>query len=620
MSIATAQEALNLQLKPQSRSLPDLPQRDLPRTLPTTDAQWRALEGAANPQTRPDPFGNATDREIFGLSPPPVYPSGVTPRPLDVVVIGCGLSGMTFSMMSRWRLNNVRLRIFEKNPTFGGTWFENRYPGCRCDVPSVLYSFRFEPFDWTEGYAQWDEIFRYFSYVFHKYRVSDHVEFSSPVVGVTWNEAQGKWTVEVEKTDEKGGKHVTEEKCDVVINAQGLLNRPKLPSIPGLESFQGHLVHSSQWDSRTCIVEGKRVGVIGNGSTGIQIAGDIAKRVARMDHFCKTPTWVAPYASNFSVTASYRDQMLDPTTHAESYRNAWVRGEKTWVWWTRPNWDRDADRYQATLLNKYLAESVSDPQLRAKMTPGHGWGCRRPIMSNNYYSAIQLPTSHYINDPIVRITPRGILVCRADGTEEERELDMIVCATGFAVNWVNRFMSVRGKGGVLLADLWKSHPVAYRTVAVHGFPNYFWVAGPNTPPTHNSVHILFEQQINYIFQCIVFLQTNPSIEALDVKESAQKEFSDVAQEWLNKYTVWNENCGGWYRYETGYIVQWPGSATHMMESLHTPNWDHYELSIRQEGDTPGPATPMSATGWHDRWRSKKNRDPTLSPTMLGAKI
>ncbi|KAJ3329256.1 hypothetical protein HDU93_001064, partial [Gonapodya sp. JEL0774] len=319
MSISTSLEAFSLQLKPADRSIPELPDREQPRTLPKTEAEWRSLTGSVSPKTHPDPFGNEKDREIFGLSPPPKYPEGVSPRPMDVFVIGGGLSGTMISMLSRWRLQNANIRIFEKNPSF-------------------------------------DEIFQYFKYIFHKYGVADHVEFSSNVVGNTWDEGKGKWIVEVER-GAGANKTVTEEECDVLINAQGLLNRPKLPAIPGISTYRGQLVHSSQWDHKTCVVDGKRVGVIGNGSTGIQVAAAIGSKVDRLDHFCKTPTWVAPYGMNFAVSLEDRDRQLDPTAHIENYRNAWIRGEKTWVWWTRPNWHSDADRYQATLLNvakKYL--------------------------------------------------------------------------------------------------------------------------------------------------------------------------------------------------------------------------------------------------------------------------
>ncbi|KXS19471.1 FAD/NAD(P)-binding domain-containing protein [Gonapodya prolifera JEL478] len=609
-SILDASQALGLELPPRARAIPRAPGvgGDVRVITPVGPP-----ERIVRPETDPDPMDNAEDRKIFHLSPPPVYRTP-NPRELDVVFVGSGISGMTFGIMSQWRLKNVNVVIYEKNASFGGTWFENRYPGCRCDVQSHIYQFRFETFDWSEAYAQWDEIFHYHSYVFAKYGLSRLVQFRHAVVGADYDEERAKWRVTVEKTDEVTGKKERfERECDVLVNGTGVLNRPKWPDTPGAELFKGELVHTAQWDESKDSVDGKVVGVIGNGSTGIQVVQSIGSRVKHMDHYVRTPTYMQAYLEGgVKLSPQRRGQFRDPAFTRQFMRDTYMNREKYWVMFTSA--EHKLNKLVVKRALEYLEKSVKDPELRAKLTPHFAYGCRRPIFSDDYYPTIQRPNVSLRREPIKRFWEKGLVLDLGDGREEMRELDMIICATGFAANWVSKFMPVRGRERRLLADDWASHPEAYRTLTVNGFPNYFMILGPNTPPTHNSLIISCEQQCNYVMQMIHALQHNPLIKSIEVKLEAQRAFAKEAQDWLKTNSVWNVDCGGWYRYKNGYTVQWPGPALHMIDSIHSVDWRHYSVEMWND-----PSSYSMHTPWTFKALDKRElRDDEL--TIQAAKL
>jgi len=583
MSVVDAAQAFALELPYRPRGNPQKPKRP--------DLDPAVILEIIRPETHSDPMDNEEDRKVFHLSPPPKY-TITDPRPMDVIFVGCGLSGMTFAIQSLWRLKDVNVNIYEKNASFGGTWFENRYPGCRCDVQSHVYQFRFEPFDWSESYAQWDEIFYYHKYVFAKYDLGRLVKFNHAVVGADWNEERAKWIVKVEKTEENGQKLDFEQECDFLVNGTGVLNRAKWPDVPHLEMYKGELVHTSQWDETKDVVDGKTVGVIGNGSTGIQVVQSIASRVKFMDHYVRTPTYMQPYLDGgISITQEKRDRFKDRNYVRDFIRKTYADREKYWVMYS--SGEHKLNKLVVSRSLQYLERSVKDPALRKKLTPNFAYGCRRPIFSDDYYPAVQRPNVAVRTEPIKRFWEDGLVLDMGNGKEEFRKLDMVVCATGFAANWVSKYMPIHGVDGRLLADVWHTHPEAYRSITTNGFPNYFMILGPNTPPTHNSLIITMEQQCNYIMQIIHTFQHNAKIKSVDVKLKAQRAFAKEAQDWLSVNSVWNTDCGGWYRYKNGYTVQWPGPALHMIDSIHTPDWRHYDVELWNDDKSPAPHTPWT---------------------------
>ncbi|KAI9003967.1 hypothetical protein DFJ74DRAFT_638943 [Hyaloraphidium curvatum] len=609
MSLFAASEGTKLQVAVKIRPPPTLrPEIEVhAKTAPIT-RKGSSTEGLryVTPETHPaDPFttpedDHKKDMETFHLSPPPQYPAGVEPRKLDVIFIGAGLSGMLFGMQSMWRLKNVNLRIFEMNAMPAGTWANNRYPGCRCDVQSFIYSLRHEPWDWTEGYGQWDEIYAYMTYLFDKYQLGRFTTLETAVVGCKWNEATGKWAV---TTEHVRTKERAEHTCDVLINGQGTLNRAKMPDIPGLNNFKGSVVHTSNWDPpKDDPRPDYRVAVIGNGSTGLQVFGALAPKVKEIYHFARTPTFIRPFLDELDLPPERRDHWRRVGSEnagrawREHARSVWRDREKFWGMvrsYRSPTCLSSQSLVKFTSrthkLNKlvvsraleYMETQIKDPELRRKLTPTFSYGCRRPIFSMDYYSVITLPHAHLVDDAIVRATADSLVTVDANGKETAHgPLDQIICATGFSVNWVNKYCPIVGRGGRTLAEVWADKPEGYRSVMVHGFPNYMMVGGPNMPLTHNSLYIVIEQVVNWINQFIVTLQTNPSIRSIDVKKSAQDAFNADSQDWLIHNSIWNEDCGGWYKLRNGYIAQWAGPGLHFMDSLYAPNWDHFDIDMR----------------------------------------
>jgi cation diffusion facilitator CzcD-associated flavoprotein CzcO len=465
-----------------------------------------------------------------------------SPNHHRIAIVGSGFSGLGAAV----RLKQAGIEDFvvlERTGDVGGTWNVNTYPGCQCDIPSHLYSFSFalNP-NWSRTYSRQPEIWEYLRGVARDHGIQPHIRFHHEVTSARWDEEDRLWRIQT------GAGELTAE---ILIAGPGPLTEPKLPEIDGIDSFQGTIFHSAQWDHEHSL-PGRRVAVIGTGASSIQFVPHIQPQVAKLHLFQRTPPWVVPH----------RDR---PTTRAERllYRvfppaQRLVRGL---VYWSR-------ELFVLTLMHprqgslaeragrKHLRDQVSDPRLRAKLTPRYRIGCKRILISNDYYPALQQPNVEVVTDSITAVTPRGIVT--ADGAE--RVLDTIILGTGFHVTDMPVAEWVRGRGGRTLSDVWRGSPQAYLGTTISGFPNMFMLVGPNTGLGHNSLVFMIESQLNYVMDCIAHLdRTGGGV--FDVRTDAQERFNEEVQRKLQG-SVWNSGgCVSWYLDEHGRnSTIWPGST------------------------------------------------------------
>ncbi|MBM4382380.1 MAG: NAD(P)/FAD-dependent oxidoreductase [Deltaproteobacteria bacterium] len=480
-------------------------------------------------------------------------------RNLRFVIIGAGMAGI---------MSGIKLReagyddwvVYEKGERVGGTWFYNSYPGLSCDVPSHIYSYAFEPNpEWSHRFSPGPEIREYFEGVARKRNVLERIRFNEEIVRMELSGS--RWHIET-----SAGRR---DEADVVIAATGVLHHPMIPEIAGLETFAGARFHSAQWD-HSVPLDGKRVGVIGTGSTAIQITGALVPRVARFSLFQRTAQWVAPQ-DNPAYTDEEKTQLRrDPNalralsiemTRAfhENFSNGVV----------------DANSEQMRLLEQtcrdHLESAVKDPVLREKLRPNYRAACKRLIISGEFYPAIQQPNAELVTEAIERIEPRGVRT--KDG--RLHELDVLVLATGFRVDRFLRPIQVVGRDGVKLDTVWAQRPNAYLSISVPGFPNLYMLNGPNGPVGNFSLITIAEMQLHYILQLVAELRAGRAREVC-ASEAAMARFSaefDAAA----KNTIWATGCRSWYLDSRGVPAVWPFTYQRFVDEMKGPKLEAYEL-------------------------------------------
>jgi cation diffusion facilitator CzcD-associated flavoprotein CzcO len=478
-------------------------------------------------------------------------------RQLRVIVIGAGMAGI-LSVIKLREAGITDVVAYEKADRLGGTWRENTYPGIACDVPSHLYSYSFalNP-DWSRSFSPGDEILAYFERVAEEHGVPDLVRFGEEVVACEWRD--GRWHVETAAG--------TTDVADVVIAATGVLHHPRYPDLPGLEDFAGACFHSARWDHSVAL-DGARVGVVGTGSTAIQITGALVDRV---EHFClfqRTAQWIMPL-ENPAYDEETRQALRDDpnrlqgvhnslSTAFEAFSHAVVEAESPAM----------AAIEQACLEN--LEGSVTDPALREKLRPDYRAGCKRLVLSGEFYEAIQHPNAELVTSAIDRIEPGGVRT--ADGVLHE--LDVLVLATGFKTDAFLRPTTVVGRNGRRLDEAWKDRPVAYLSISVPDFPNLFLLNGPNGPVGNFSLIEVAELQLGYVLQLLEHLraggrEVSATHEATDAFEKARFEAS--------RNTIWSTGCRSWYLDDRGVPAVWPWRFVRYREEMEAPDLTAYEL-------------------------------------------
>lgn len=456
-------------------------------------------------------------------------------------IVGTGFSGLLAAIKLK-ELGIHDLVLFEKSDAVGGTWRDNTYPGCACDVPSHMYSYSFETTgSWSRAYAPWNEIRAYIERCTEKYELRKHVRFRTEVVSASWDESRARWRVRT-----ADGYVVT---ARILVAATGPLSRPTVPSLPGLERFRGKTFHSAAWDHEYPL-EGKSVAVVGTGASAIQFVPHVAARAAKMVLFQRTPAWVLPRKD--PVFGPVARKLLDRAAPRFAYRE-WIyftHELRAYAFTKEPRILAWAER----IAKKNIARAVKDPELRAKLTPSYRMGCKRVLMSNEYYPALARPNVEVVTDAIREVTEDGVVT--ADGAR--RTVDAIVFGTGFAVHDYLGPIRVEGRGGRSLGDVWKRSAEAYLGTTVAGFPNLFVFAGPNTGLGHNSMIFMFESQARYMTECIRQMRAC-KLASVEVKRDVQDAFNARIQERLAS-TVWQSGgCKSWYQNEEGKnTTLWPG--------------------------------------------------------------
>ncbi|KZS70043.1 monooxygenase [Mycobacterium kansasii] len=485
----------------------------------------------------------------------------MSPRRADLrfVIIGAGMAGVLAAIKLR-AAGFTDVSMYEKAERLGGTWRENTYPGIACDVPAHLYTYSFAPNpEWSHAFAPGPEILAYFEGVARRYGVEELIRYGREVRRLEHDGS--RWRI-MTSTGER-------DEADVVIAATGVLHHPRYPDIDGLNEFGGGIFHSARWDHGVPL-EGTRVGVVGTGSSAVQITGAITEVVRELHLFQRTPQWILPvdnppvdeadrarYRSDPAALTRLRAQLN--REFIQSFANAVVDA------------DSQALKTLQRVAHANLEDSVADPGLREKLRPDYRAGCKRLIISGNFYRAIQRPNSHLVTEGIDRVEADGVRT--VDGTLHR--LDILVLATGFRVDRFLRPMEVVGRGGVRLEDVWAQRPFAYLSVSVPDFPNLFMLNGPNGPVGNFSLIDVAEAQMDYLIQLFELLADGRCRQISAGREATARFEADRIE--AAKKTVWVTGCRSWYLDDRGVPVAWPWTFTRFRDVMARPVLDDYEL-------------------------------------------
>ncbi len=485
--------------------------------------------------------------------------SGNGARDLRIAIIGAGPGGLCAAIRLR-QSGFENFTVLEKSGGVGGTWYHNRYPGCACDIQSELYSFSFEVnTTWTRPYARQPEILSYMERCAEKYRVLPHCRFDDAVESARWDDDSAAWTI----TTESG----TKIEADVVISALGMFNDVPLPDIEGLDSFEGKTIHSARWDWDHDLA-GETVGVIGSAASAVQLIPEIALEVGQLHVFQRTANWVLPKEDEPYTSEEMAARQVDPSI-VVARRDELFEQVDTGMAFKDPN-----RRAEMEALGVRALEEVADPELRAKLTPTHMWGCKRPLFHNEYYATYNRPNVELVTDAIKRITPKGVLT--VDGTE--RVMDTMVLATGFSTTKYLSAIEVIGRNGLDIEDAWNDGATAYMGITTTGFPNLFMLYGPNT--NNGSIITMIEYQVEYALAHIQRLAAQ-RLAWVDVKAEPMAQYNEWVQEGIAGIEPWHASCNGYYRSPSGRIVtQWPHNMTTFKDQTATIDEDAYEVAAK----------------------------------------
>ncbi|MFI9806335.1 flavin-containing monooxygenase [Streptomyces sp. NPDC052301] len=492
-----------------------------------------------------------------------------------VAVIGSGFGGLGAAVRLR-REGITDFVVLERADGVGGTWRDNSYPGCACDVPSHLYSFSFAPNpEWPRTFSGQRHIRAYLEHVTDLFGLRPHIRFGSEVKLMTWDAENLRWNIETARGP------LT---ADVVVSATGPLSDPKIPEIPGLASFPGEVFHSARWDHEYDL-RGKRVAMVGTGASAIQIVPAIQPQVGRLTLFQRTPPWVMPRVDRAISGAERRLHRTLPFTTQLRRGLLWgIRELQVQAFTKHP----DELGLVEQLAKRNMARAVKDPALRAKLTPDYRIGCKRILLSSTYYPALARPNVDLVASGLSEI--RGSTVVAADGTEAE--VDAIIFGTGFHVTDMPIAERVVGAEGITLAESWKSGMQALRGAAAAGFPNFMTVIGPNTGLGNSSMILMIESQLNYMADYLRQLDVLGGRTALDARPAAVEDWNRKVQERM-KRTVWNTGgCTSWYLDASGRNTTiWPGTTTEFRRATRRLDLAEYEV-IRKPA-TARPKAPAA---------------------------
>ncbi|MEV6574343.1 NAD(P)/FAD-dependent oxidoreductase [Streptomyces sp. NPDC051577] len=518
-----------------------------------------------------------------------------------VAVIGSGFGGLGAAVRLRHE-GITDFVVLERADSVGGTWRDNNYPGCACDVPSHLYSFSFAPNpDWPRTFSGQPHIRAYLEQVADTFGLRPHIRLNSEVRLMRWDADEVRWEIETSTGN------LT---ADVVVSATGPLSDPKMPEIPGLAEFPGKVFHSARWD-HDYDLRGKRVAMIGTGASAIQIVPAIAPDVDRLTLFQRTPPWVMPRTDRAISAFERRLHRQLPFTQAARRGLLWgIRELQVSAFTKRPNQLGLVE----SLAKANMARSIKDPVLRAKLTPSYRIGCKRILLSSEYYPALARPNVDLVASGLKEI--RGSVLVAADGTETE--VDAIVFGTGFHVTDMPIADRVVGVDGQTLADAWKDGMKSLRGATAAGFPNWMTIIGPNTGLGNSSMILMIESALNYMADYLRQLDTLGGRTALAARPSAVNAWNRHVQSRMER-TVWNTGgCTSWYLDANGLnTTVWPGTTGAFRRETRTVDLAEYEV-VRKGGE-PRPARVAAAPASGTAPTTPDTPTTSASPTVRAGK-
>ena len=477
-----------------------------------------------------------------------------------IAIVGAGLSGIGAVIALR-NAGYTDLTVYEKADKIGGTWRDNRYPGLSCDVPSYWYSYSFEPNpNWSHRFSYGPEIFKYVEHVANKYDVMSIVNLNSPVTEMAY--LGPKWRLKADGHEE--------QIFDFIISATGILHHPQYPDIKGIDSFQGDMFHTARWDDSVSL-KGKRVGIIGTGSTSAQIVGAVTKTVKHMSVFQRTPHWIAPLPQ-------------------KKYSLLWKKILKTCPW-MHPHLSNFYKRHmlssfaKATVGDvkeqrkieqaclKTLAKDVPDSALRVKLTPSYKATCKRLIFCSDFYPAISRDNAELVTESIEGIEPGGIRT--KDG--RLHELDVLIIATGFKVSEFMLPAKVYGENKLELSAVWDGAPRAHRAMTIPSFPNFWMLEGPTGPVGNLSLISITETQLGYMIKCLDQMKAQQAA-SIAVKQSAFESFNEKMAKEVQGTTWATGGCDSWYIDKTGTPNLYPWHPSVFYKEMEKPDFSEYQFS------------------------------------------
>lgn len=496
-----------------------------------------------------------------------------------VAVIGSGFGGLGAAVRLR-REGITDFVVLERAASVGGTWRDNSYPGCACDVPSHLYSFSFAPNpDWPRTFSGQEHIRAYLEHVTDTFRLRPHLRFEHEVLKMYWDPEKLRWEIETSRGTLS---------ADVVVSATGPLSDPKMPDVPGLADFPGKVFHSARWDHDYDLT-GKRVAMIGTGASAIQIVPSIQPEVDSLTLFQRTPPWVMPRMDRkISGAERWLHRQL-PFTGAARRGLLWgIRELQVQAFTKRPNELGLVEQ----LAKANMRKAIKDPELRAKLTPSYRIGCKRILLSSTYYPALAQPNVDVVASGLKEV--RGSTLVAADGTETEA--DAIIFGTGFHVTDMPIAERVVGAEGITLAEAWKDGMESLRGATAAGFPNWMTIIGPNTGLGNSSMILMIESQLNYMADYLRQLNLLGEGSALAARPSSVHAWNRRVQERM-KRTVWNTGgCTSWYLDASGRNTTiWPGTTTEFRGATRHVDLAEYEVIRAAVGGKPVAAGGAKAT-------------------------
>lgn len=495
------------------------------------------------------------------------------PDHAPILIVGAGFAGLCAAI--KLRESGREVLVIERGDDVGGTWRVNTYPGCACDVPSLVYSYSFAPNpDWQSSYSPQPQIHAYLRGIARDYDLVRLIRFGVELQHAAWDSAAGHYRVATSAGD------LT---CDVLVAATGGLSEPSIPRIAGAETFRGPMWHSAEW-RHDVDLSGKRVAVVGTGASAIQFVPHLQRAASHLTLFQRTAPWVMPRRDRPFTPGEKRLHRAFPALQRARRTATYLAIESRIVGFTkRPGLLRLGEK----IALKHLESQVSDPVLRAKVTPHFRLGCKRVLMSNDYYPALAAANAEVVTDRITAISPSGVVTESPDGRRTEHPADAIVWGTGFAINDPPVATRLTGADGRTLVEHWRERGMhALRGTAISGFPNFFILVGPNTGLAHNSIVLMIEAQVGYLVDLLDKAQ-RAGRRVLDARADVQEAYNDRLQRELAG-TVWNTGgCMSWYLDVHGRnTTLWSGSTVRFIRQMRTADLDEYV--------DPKPAAPAGS--------------------------